>query len=178
MLLDLKAACHELLKNRWFTCITVLTLALGIGPNTAIFAVVNRVLLNPLPYPDADRLVHLKLGNERLAFTIWVPTLVAQTWREQAKSFDGIEAYAPRDVLAYDDQGARVLHGISITPGLPAFVGVSPVLGRGLDPGDAAPGAPAVTVLSYESWQREYAGAPEVLAAQSRSTAFRTPSSE
>ena len=58
MLQDLKNACRELLKNRWFTCIMVLTLALGIGANTAIFGVVNRLLLNPLPYPDADRLVH------------------------------------------------------------------------------------------------------------------------
>jgi putative ABC transport system permease protein len=57
VLLDLKAACRELAKNRWFTCVTVLTLALGIGANTAIFAVVNKLLLNLLPYADSDRLL-------------------------------------------------------------------------------------------------------------------------
>ncbi|HVJ29031.1 MAG TPA: hypothetical protein VNA66_01875, partial [Gammaproteobacteria bacterium] len=61
MLLDLKAACRELAKNRWFTCVTVLTLALGIGANAAIFGVVNKLLLNPLPYADADRLVFVGL---------------------------------------------------------------------------------------------------------------------
>ena len=134
MLQDLKTACRELAKNRWFVCITVLTLALGIGANTAIFAVVNRVLLNPLPYPDADRLVYLRIGNDRLTFTTWVPSPVAQTWREQARSFDGMEAYEIRDVLAYDDEGARVVHGMRITPGLPAFVAASPLLGRGFGP--------------------------------------------
>ena len=58
---DLKTACRELLKNRWFTFVTVLTLALGIGANTAIFGVVNKLLLNPLPYPDSDRLVYLEV---------------------------------------------------------------------------------------------------------------------
>jgi hypothetical protein len=56
MLQDLKNACRALLKNPWFTCITVLTLALGIGANTAIFGVVNKLLLNPLPYANSDRL--------------------------------------------------------------------------------------------------------------------------
>ena len=63
MLLDLKAACRELWNNRWFAGVVVLTLALRIGANTAIFAVVNRVLLNPLPYPDADRLVYHRMGT-------------------------------------------------------------------------------------------------------------------
>src|SRR5574342_261371 len=65
MLQDLKSACRELLKNRWFTCVTVLTLALGIGANTAIFGVVNKLLLNPLPYPDSDRIVYLRVGLQR-----------------------------------------------------------------------------------------------------------------
>jgi putative ABC transport system permease protein len=163
MLLDLKAACRELLRNPWFACITVFTLALGIGANTAIFAVVNRVLLNPLPYPDSDRLVYLKLGSERLPFTIAVPTLLAHNWREQARSLEGMEAYAARDVLANRDDGARVIHAIGMTPGLPAFLGVSPQLGRSFGPADASPGAPAVTMLSHQTWQRDYGGSEEVL---------------
>ena len=163
MLLDLKAACRELAKNRWFTCVVVLTLALGIGANTAIFAVVNRVLLNPLPYPAADRLVYLRMGNERLTFSTWVPSPVAQMWREQARSFDGMEAYEVRDVLASDDEGTRVVRGMRITPGLPAFVEASPLLGRSFGPDDAAAGAPAVAMLSYDVWQRDYAGARDVL---------------
>ena len=85
MLLDVKAACRELLKNRWFTLVTVFTLALGIGPNTAIFGVVNRLLLNPLPYPDSERLVYIGMTAENGpdGFRVPAPTFVAGVWRER-----------------------------------------------------------------------------------------------
>src|SRR5690349_24813466 len=103
MLLDLKTACRELWKNRWFTCITVLTLALGIGANTAIFGVVNKLLLNPLPYSVADRLVYPMVKGERENFTLPPPNVVASAWRAEARSFDGMEAFTSIDVLAYDE---------------------------------------------------------------------------
>jgi len=163
MLLDLKNACRQLLKNRWFTCVTVLTLALGIGANTAIFGVVNKLLLSPLPYPDSDRLVYLRIGIPRLQFALPPPTFVARAWHDQARSFEGVEGYASRSVLAYDENGARVLRGMRITPGLPALLGVAPRLGRGFAPSDAEAGAPAVIILSYEMWQRDYGGASDVI---------------
>jgi predicted permease len=163
MLQDLKYACRELLKNRWFTCVTVLTLALGIGANTAIFGVVNRLLLNPLPYPDADRIALLHLGNEQ-QMTFAVDRFLARLWREEARTLDGMEGYQLRgDALAFDESGARVLPAMAITPGFPAFLGVAPVLGRGFTVDDGAPGAPAVVLLSYDMWQREYGGADDVL---------------
>ncbi|HEX7237281.1 MAG TPA: ABC transporter permease, partial [Gammaproteobacteria bacterium] len=163
MLLDLKAACRELLKNRWFTCVTVLTLALGIGANTAIFGVVNKLLLNPLPYPDSDRIYYPRLAIPGAQFIIGPPSPVAIAWREQARSFEAIEAFSFRSVLAYDENGARVLRGMGITPGLPAFLGVAPRLGRGFTPADVEPGAPAVVMLSYEMWQRDYGGVSDVI---------------
>src|SRR5262245_30973273 len=101
MLHDLKTACRELLKNRWFTCVTVLTLALGIGANTAIFGVVNKLLLNPLPYPDADELVYLGLNmrgldGESVGFP--APNTVVAAWREEARSVDGIEGFNSNSV--------------------------------------------------------------------------------
>jgi putative ABC transport system permease protein len=163
MLHDLKSACRELLKNRWFTCVTVLTLALGIGANTAIFGVVNKLLLNPLPYPDSDRFVYVSLGTSRAPFGIPASAYVVGAWREQAVSLDGIEGYTSRDVLAYDENGARVMRGMQITPGLPSFLGVAPRLGRGFTAADTEPGAPAVVILSYEVWQRDYGGVPDVI---------------
>jgi putative ABC transport system permease protein len=163
MLHDLKNACRALLKAPWFTCVVVVTLALGIGANTAIFGVVNTLLLNPLPYPNADRLVFIRLGNDSIPFGFPLPGFVVAKWREEARSFDAVEAYEYRDVLAYDERGARIARGIRITPSLPAALGVSPVLGRGFTADDAVPGAPAVVVLSYETWQRDYGGARDVL---------------
>ncbi|RPI63289.1 MAG: permease, partial [Lysobacterales bacterium] len=163
MLQDLKTACRELLKNRWFTCVTVLTLALGLGANAAIFAVVNKLLLNPLPYADSERLVYVGLGSPDVPFGFPVPDFVASALREEARTLDGAEAFAPRNVLAYDESGGRVLEGMRITPGLPAFLRVVPVLGRGFTPTDAEAGAPAVVMLGYEAWQRGYGGARDVL---------------
>jgi predicted permease len=163
MLQDLKSACRELKKNRWFTCIAVLTLALGIGANTAIFGVVNTMLLNPLPYADSDRLVYFRLGHPNVPFGFPIPHFVASAWREQAQVLDGIEVFAPRDLLAYDERGARVLRGMRITTGLPGFLGISPLLGRSFADADAETGAPAVVMISYEAWQRDYGGAQEVL---------------
>jgi putative ABC transport system permease protein len=162
MLQDLKHACRELMKNRWFTCIAVLTLALGIGANTAIFGVVNRLLLSPLPYPDSDRLVYLRPGTPEAESGLPTLPAVAAAWRE-ARSLEGVEAYEFRSMLAYDDRGARVIRGYRITPGLPALLGVAPALGRGFTTADAEPGAPAVVVLSYATWQNDYGGADDVL---------------
>ncbi|HJR69941.1 MAG TPA: ABC transporter permease, partial [Gammaproteobacteria bacterium] len=165
MLQDLKYACRELIKNRWFTCITVLTLALGIGANTAIFGVVNRLLLNPLPYPDADELVNLNVNMQWQgdSFGFPAPNSVVGAWRDEVRSLDGIEAFASLSMLAYDDNGGRVLPGMRITSGLPSLLGVSPLLGRSFTPADEEAGAPAVVVLSYETWQRDYGGANDVL---------------
>jgi len=163
MLLDLKAACRELWKNRWFTCVTVLTLALGIGANTAIFGVVNKLLLSPLPYPDSDRIYFLRMGLARIEFAMTPPSPIGSAWREQARSFEAIEGFTSRDVLGYDENGGRLLHGMAITPGLPAFLGVAPLLGRGFTPADAEAGAPAVVMLSYEMWRRDYGGESSVI---------------
>jgi len=160
---DLKNACRALLKTPWFTCVVVLTLALGVGANTAIFGVVNKLMLNPLPYPDSDRLVYLTLWPERRQVIPWTPTYVVSAWQKEARSFDGIEGWQPSDVLAYDDNGARVLQAMKITPGLPGLLGVAPLLGRGFTAADAEPGAPAVVMLSYETWQRDYGGVRDML---------------
>ena len=163
MLHDFKNACRALVKAPWFACVVIVTLALGIGANTAIFGVVNALLLNPLPYPNSDGLVFIRLGNDRIPFGLPLPGFAVAKWRDEARSFDAVEAYEYRDVLAYDERGARIVRGIRITPSLPTVLGVSPVLGRGFTADDALAGAPAVVVLSYETWQRDYGGARDVL---------------
>jgi putative ABC transport system permease protein len=163
MLPDLKNACRSLLKSRGFTLVTVLTLALGIGANTAIFGVVNRLLLNPLPYRDADQLVYLSVQGTRVIFGFPAPSSAVRVWREEARSVTGVEAYSSRQVLAHDESGARLLHGMRITPGLPAMLQVTPLLGRAFTPADIEAGAPAVVMLSHAAWQRDYGGAADIV---------------
>jgi putative ABC transport system permease protein len=163
VLRDLKNAGYALLKTPWFTCVVVLTLALGIGADTAIFAVVNKLLLNPLPYRDSDRLLYVGIDFPGVPVAFPLPDFVVRALRDEARTLDGVEAFTPRNVLAYDESGARVLSGMRITPSLPDFLGVVPVLGRGFTPADAEVASPAVVMLGYETWQRDYGGARDVV---------------
>lgn len=158
MLGDLRHAFRQLCKSPAFTAVAVITLALGIGANTAIFGVVDRLMLNPLPYENTDGLVYVRLGSPRFAFGYPTPAYIARAWRDEAHSFDGVEAYSRRDLLAYDDRGARLVHGMSVTAGLPALLGVQPVLGRAFASNEAEPGARPVALVSYAMWQRDYGG--------------------
>ena len=92
MLHDLKAACRNVRKSPWFACVIVLTLALGIGANTAIFGVVNALLLSPLPYPNTERLVFIRLGDARIPFGLPLPGFGVARWRAEARSFEAVEA--------------------------------------------------------------------------------------
>jgi putative ABC transport system permease protein len=163
VLQDLRFAMRSLRRAPRFVTIVVLTLALGIGANTAIFSVVNRLLLHPLPYANSRRLVYLTLGGHQAEFTMSPPTYIARAWKEGSHSLEAVQAYMTRDLLSADARGARLVHGMSITPGLPAFLGLHAALGRTFTSEDARPDAPPVALISYATWQREYAGAPSVL---------------
>ncbi|MEK7678517.1 MAG: hypothetical protein AAB676_22035, partial [Verrucomicrobiota bacterium] len=114
---DLKFAFRQLLKNPGFTAVAVLTLALGIGVNTAMFSVVNGVVLRPLPYPDADRLVEIRQSHRKdpALATYMVSGPNFKDWKAQSRSFDTMSAYQwPRFVLTGGDEplhvnGARIL---------------------------------------------------------------------
>jgi putative ABC transport system permease protein len=163
MLGELKAACRSLLKSPWFTAIAVLTLAIGIGANTAIFGVVNKLLLNLLPYEGAEQLVYVRLVNSRSRSGLSIQHTVADAWQQDARALDGIEFFMQQDVLAYNDGEPRVLRAMRITPGLPALLHVEMLHGRSFTLADAEAGAPAVAMLGYEAWQRDYAGAQDVV---------------
>ncbi len=162
---DLRFAVRQLLKNPGFTAVAVLTLALGIGANTAIFSFVNAILLQPLPYRDADRLV-MVYENHRANgwFKMEVgPPLLAE-WRKQSTVFEGLAAQSvPKSVILTGFGAPETLAGASLSANAFALLGVKPVLGRDFLPDEEVFGKHHVVLLSHELWQRRFGGDPNIL---------------
>jgi putative ABC transport system permease protein len=150
---DLVYALRHLRKSPGFAIVTVLTLALGIGANSAIFSVVNGVLLKPLPYPDPERLVFITSQFPALGFDqFWVSAPEFVEFRERNKSFQEVGAYRAGAVnLGTEDQPRRVNSAI-VTSELMPVLGVQPLRGRQFTREDTLPGAEDVAVLSQETW--------------------------
>ncbi len=159
---DLRYAFRLLAKNPAFTLIAILTLALGIGANTAIFTVVNAVLLRPLPFKDPSRMVIIA---EKSPYpTITVSYQNWQDWRDQSHSFVSVEAIRP-NTIALTSAGANPerLNSEHVTAGLFPLLGVNLVAGRGFLPEEDRAGGNPVTIISYALWQRRFSGSPDIL---------------
>ncbi|HZF41700.1 MAG TPA: ABC transporter permease [Blastocatellia bacterium] len=162
---DLRYGARMLIKKPGFTLIAVITLALGIGANTAIFTVVNGMLLRPLPYDDPDRLVMLweadprrNIEQQRAA----PPNLVE--WREQSRSFENIAYWTGNDefnlVMADGIEKAKCAY---VTSSLFSTLRVRPQLGRAFLPEEDQLEGNRVALLSYEYWRRRFAADPNVI---------------
>ena len=162
MIADLKHAFRQLLKSPGFTIVAVLTLALGIGANTAIFSLVQSVLLNPLPYPEPDRLL-VAWEDETLfpnASIAW-PDLV--DWQRDNTTLTALGGYRRDDFTFTSSDGPEMLRGARVSAALFSAVGLAPNLGRVFTTDEDKPGAPALVVLGYGLWQRRFGGDPGVL---------------
>jgi putative ABC transport system permease protein len=150
---DARFALRMLRKSPGFTVIAILTLALGIGASTAIFSVVNAVLLHPLAYKDSDRLVTLlHNGTDPVAAANYFD------WRDQSRSFDAMGAadYWSANLTGIDSP--EHILGLKVTQTLLPMLGVEPLLGRLFAEGEDEPGADHEVILSYALWQRRFGG--------------------
>jgi putative ABC transport system permease protein len=157
MLKDIRYGLRMLTKNPGVSAIAILTLALGIGANTAIFSVVSAVLLNPLPYKDPDRLVSLwenvpVHGQWRAAPANFLD------WKKQNTVFEDVVAFGGATVTLTGDGDPEQLSGTSVTPGYFEVVGVQPALGRAFQPDEYKLGQDRVVILGHSLWQRRYGG--------------------
>jgi putative ABC transport system permease protein len=153
---DLRYATRQLRKSAGFTAVAVTTLALGIGANTAVFSVVDQVLLHPLPYPDSDRMVKVSQTFKGLPTDNASPANYLD-WVSQNHVFSEMAASRGwQGSLSAGDRPEQV-RGAMTTPSFFALFGVDPILGRGLEPSDARPGNDHVVVLGYGLWQRYFA---------------------
>jgi predicted permease len=161
---NLRYAVRQLRKSPGFTFVAVLTLALGIGANTAIFTVVNAVLLSPLPYPDADRLVMVQSRNlqENLKGLGFAPAGFRDV-EKQVTSFEAIAAGR----YNYDNltgiEKPTSLTGSLVTQDYFKVLGEKPLIGRTFTRDDAAAGAKASVILSYDLWQKQFGGRREIV---------------
>ena len=160
---DVRYGARMLAKHKAFTSIAVITLALGIGANTAIFSVVNEVVLRPLPYRDAERIVMLWEVSPAGRHQNSTSRGNFRQWRQQSTSYQQIAAFADQRSNLTGAGEPEELSVQMATPELFKVLGVDPILGRTFLPDDAEEGKPAVAVLSYGLWQRHFGGQPSVV---------------
>lgn len=163
MLTDLRFALRQLLQHPSFTAVAVLTLALGIGACTAIFSVVNAVLLKPLEYPDSQRLIVIRETFPPQFPEFSVAPANYRDWQQQADIFSHL--YATRNAsynLTGDGDPVRLI-GSRVTAQYFEALGVKPVIGRTFRAEEDAPGQDKVVVLSYGFWQRKFGGRTSIL---------------
>jgi putative ABC transport system permease protein len=163
---DFRYALRNLRKAPGFAVVAIITLALGIGASTAIFSVIENVLMEPFPYPDAQRFYSIRIhdaersepggrggfsGPEYLDYV------------EQNHVFDRVIAANNVDVLYRAGEGTQRFDGAYVTPGTFEFLGLPALLGRVMQPADFQPGAPPVFVLRYNTWVKTFGADPTIL---------------
>ena len=162
--LDIRYALRSLRHAPAFTSVVMLTLALGIGANTAIFSVVSGVLLKPLPHREGDRLVYLRKsvatpGDDKVLFS--VPEV--RDLRAGASALAAIAEYSPWFFTLRGAHGAERIEAGLVTGNFFEVMGLSPALGRLIGPGDDGAGAKPVMVLTHEFWVRRFRGDPAII---------------
>jgi putative ABC transport system permease protein len=163
---DIRYALRTLWKSRGFAAIAMITLALGIGASTAIFSVIDNVLMEPFPYKDAGRFMSLQIHdterNEpggRGGYT--GPEFL--DYVEQNHVFDQVIANAQEDVLYRSGEGTELLQGGIVVPNTFEFLGMPALLGRVMQAADYEQGAPPVFVLRYKTWVNQFSADPNIL---------------
>src|ERR1041385_1362 len=162
LLQDIRYGIRMLLKKPGFTLVAIITLALGIGANTAIFSVVNAVLLRALPYREADKLVVVWERSQRNDQNVANPANFMD-WREQNHVFTDMGAIFDTSASLTGDGEPEEIPAQLATANLFSILGVEPILGRAFSPDDGKPDQPRVVVLSYGLWQRRFGGDPHII---------------
>ncbi len=164
LLQDLKFAIRMLTRSPAFTSVALVTLALGIGVNTATFSLVNSTLLNPLPFKNADRLVELWAEGEQMGARITTtptPEMLA-AWLEHVETLDEIGMYREQEKVYIGGDEPQILNGALASPNLMSLLGITPIIGRTFAPDDVV-AARGTAVLSDRLWRTRFGSDPEVI---------------
>jgi predicted permease len=169
LLQDLRFGCRMLVKNPGFALIGVLTLALGIGANTAIFSIVKSVLIRPLPFAQPDRLMQAQyrpkpsFGVPQDDVLSWIDRGDLVDWRARGRSFERIAGYWNHNLILRGEGLPEVIGGVSVTFDLLPALGVQPALGRYFLPEEAKPGSDRLIILSDGLWRSRFGADPGII---------------
>ena len=160
---DIRHALRSMRRSKGFTAAAVLTLALGVGANTAVFSVIDAVLLKPLNYPDPDRIVQFFLSSSGgTAMGASIPDL--RFWQDRANSVEEISAFDfGQSEMGLTSGSPEQVHGIHVTSNYFRLFGASLVLGRAFNAVEDSAQGPNVVVLSYRLWKRRFAGNDQII---------------
>ena len=161
---DLRYTARLLRKSPLFTLAVVVTVALGIGANTAIFTVVNAVMLRPLPYQQPDRLVWIAERNDRLNLPTFAASVLNYlSWKDQSQAFEPMAAFGFASFNLTGQGDPEQFAGGTLTPSLFPMLGITPVAGRSFVDGDDRLGSPRVVMISEGLWKRRFGGDPSIV---------------
>jgi putative ABC transport system permease protein len=161
---DVRFGLRMMARSPGFTIVALITMTVGIGANTALFSVVNGVLLKPLPYPEAERIVYLRENNLSRGWNSFsIAPFNFRDWQEQNRSLELMAAYQSRSVTYTGGERPRRLAGYEVSEGYLPILGGEPVVGRGFAEEDMSPNREGVVLLDYGLWQESFGGDPDVL---------------
>ncbi len=160
---DIKFGIRQLIKSPGFTTVAVLTLAIGISANITMFSVVNAVLLRPLPFEDADRLVFVQQHNKQHGMSTNFSYPDFLDWREQNQVFEDFAAYAPAQFDMIEDQGTSKIEGAQVSGNFFSLLDVSAYRGRIFTKADEQQNNEPVAVISYDFWRSRFGQEKDIL---------------
>src|SRR5262245_44264871 len=167
MIQDLRFGFRMLLKNPGFTFVAILTLALGVGANTAIFSIVKSVLIQPLPFAQPDRLMQASYrpgpGNPPDDMLSWIARRDLVDWRARSRSFERIGGYWSANLILPTEGAPEFIRGVSVTHDLLPMLGVQPALGRYFLPEEAKSGGDRLIILSDDLWRSRFGADPGII---------------
>jgi hypothetical protein len=164
---DVRYAARTLARSPGFTLIVVVTLALGIGANSTVFSAINAILLQPLSFPDADRLVVVNQSLPSAPSSNTAPVRIEE-WNSENSTFEAITAYYREDVSETSGDLPQKYRLAHVAPRFLDVWGVQPELGRGFTPADSQSGAASVMLISHRYWTDRLRSDPRVLERQVR----------
>lgn len=178
MLRDFRFGLRMLAKQPGFTVLAVVTLALGIGATSAVFSLIEGVLLSPPPYREPDRLalVEPALGSEQPAeqWRGWAP-VQWMSWQKEARALESVAAYAWTFNFLVLEDGSESMQGMPVTRDYFRVMGLEPIMGRTFEESEGRPGSPPVVIIGYELWKRKFEGDPQIIGKTLRMSRAQTP---